>query len=462
MSAVSHVSPFTQWFCLNFRWYLHLISGEFIGSNLSMWPLQNQIETFRLSLPVEHVTHFAFPLLLSSVPGYIPNDSQLSASGPRYSLVTLSLHSNCWDPFPPCCAARLCMFNLFVAIRWYMAVVSLFTFASLTDGRTVRDLPKQRREKNRRPMTSRATLGYGAFHRHRLRNSLSVFDNLDHGADSFASLCLLFDLLNVFAIRFSFHLRRWLKGFARDLRGTPAASRKKNILQVCVKTTTFRRGFMFFSENPTLSDQDDVVTLVWRQHAVFDCIRKVWTLMKINFCPWYDIKQPLQITEHDLTINHIASEAHSIPSHRSQHFTSDDISSHASASHDIALHPVTCHCHNTKKSHHIKWHATSQLTTPPHLPSPYNQPHYFAANHMTSHTISQHRTSPPCAHTPQKHNQLPPDRTAEGFPFWQLPPVCPSLLAIYNFWWVSNMSEFHDGLNGKSDHWSRIRQQRIV
>ena len=28
-----------------------------------------------------------------------------------------------------------------------MAVVSLFTFASLTDGRTVRDLPKQHREK---------------------------------------------------------------------------------------------------------------------------------------------------------------------------------------------------------------------------------------------------------------------------------------------------------------------------
>ena len=29
-----------------------------------------------------------------------------------------------------------------------MAVVSLFTFALLTDGRTVRDLPKQHREKN--------------------------------------------------------------------------------------------------------------------------------------------------------------------------------------------------------------------------------------------------------------------------------------------------------------------------
>jgi len=30
---------------------------------------------------------------------------------------------------------------------------------------------------------SRATLGYGAFHRHRLRNGLSVFDTLDLGAN---------------------------------------------------------------------------------------------------------------------------------------------------------------------------------------------------------------------------------------------------------------------------------------
>ena len=39
------------------------------------------------------------------------------------------------------------LFNLFVANQWKMAVASLFTFASLTDGRTVRDLPKQHREK---------------------------------------------------------------------------------------------------------------------------------------------------------------------------------------------------------------------------------------------------------------------------------------------------------------------------
>ena len=49
---------------------------------------------------------------------------------------------------------------------------------------------------------SRATLGHGAFHRHRLRNGLSVFDTLDLGASEFASLYLLFNLLNVFAIRF--------------------------------------------------------------------------------------------------------------------------------------------------------------------------------------------------------------------------------------------------------------------
>ena len=33
-----------------------------------------------------------------------------------------------------------------------MAVVSLFTFSSLTDGRTVRDLPRQHREKKNRTL----------------------------------------------------------------------------------------------------------------------------------------------------------------------------------------------------------------------------------------------------------------------------------------------------------------------
>ena len=51
-------------------------------------------------------------------------------------------------------------------------------------------------------MTSRATLGYGAFHRHRLRNGLSVFDTFDLGANQFASLYLFFNLQNVVAIHY--------------------------------------------------------------------------------------------------------------------------------------------------------------------------------------------------------------------------------------------------------------------
>ena len=95
-----------------------------------------------------HTTFFPFPLLLSSVPGYIPKDSHLSASGPRYYLETLFLHS-AFLTYPPLCsvlpdpACLICLLQ-----SWdKMAVVFLFTFASLTDGRSARDVPKQRREK---------------------------------------------------------------------------------------------------------------------------------------------------------------------------------------------------------------------------------------------------------------------------------------------------------------------------
>jgi len=49
---------------------------------------------------------------------------------------------------------------------------------------------------SRHPMTSRTTLGYGAFHQHRLSLTLSTSELIN-----FAFVLLLFNLLNVFAIQ---------------------------------------------------------------------------------------------------------------------------------------------------------------------------------------------------------------------------------------------------------------------
>ena len=68
-------------------------------------------------------------------------------------------------------------------------------------------------------------------------------------------------------------------------------------------------------------------------------------------------------------------------------------------------------------SHHITWHDISQLAALPYLMSRHNQPHYCISPRSQPHNITYHITAHYIANTdtPQKHNQPPPDRTAEGW-----------------------------------------------
>ena len=109
VSAVSHVFTFYRnAFAWNFDG-MRSISGEFIPHRFKFVyvAITNQPWTlfFYLLYLWNPASTTAFPRLLSSVPGYIPKDSHLSASGPRYYLETLLLHSAFWNPFSSlfCC-----------------------------------------------------------------------------------------------------------------------------------------------------------------------------------------------------------------------------------------------------------------------------------------------------------------------------------------------------------------------
>ena len=107
---------------------------------------------FVVGISCQSLSFHLLPFLLSSVPGYCPKDSHLSVSGPRYYLVTLFLHSAFWLSSSLLCADGPRMFNLFVARKCeIMAVMSRFTVALLTEGRSARDLPKQHPDKKNLP-----------------------------------------------------------------------------------------------------------------------------------------------------------------------------------------------------------------------------------------------------------------------------------------------------------------------
>ena len=111
------------------KWWVRLPSNQFV----ILWPSQN----LSLWQSYPHGSHpcLSLPFLLFSVPGYIPKNSHLSISGQGIA----------WRPLPPfdfldlpsslfCAAGPACLICLLQSWN-IMAVVSLFTFASLTDGR---------------------------------------------------------------------------------------------------------------------------------------------------------------------------------------------------------------------------------------------------------------------------------------------------------------------------------------
>ena len=64
---------------------------------------------------------------------------------------------------------RSCFTGLHVALYVTMSIASITPADAFSS------------KVSRHPMTSRVTLGYGQYHRRRLRNGLSVFDYLDLG-----------------------------------------------------------------------------------------------------------------------------------------------------------------------------------------------------------------------------------------------------------------------------------------
>ena len=114
--------------------------------------------TFTLVRPLP----LPFHIFLSSGQGSFPKNSHLSFSGPGFLSSDPLPHSFLISSFLLCLFPRpsssacgfvipLCLFLLNLHCkRDMMAVASLFTFASLTDGRAARDLPKQHPEKKTR------------------------------------------------------------------------------------------------------------------------------------------------------------------------------------------------------------------------------------------------------------------------------------------------------------------------
>ena len=123
---------YSRWYCFFVSPSQDLISGIRVQIVLpvllfiSMLLIRNSM-AYRVDIHpfrIRRTTFFPFSLLLFSIPGCIPKESHLSASGPR-NPVTLFLHSAFWifcsvllDP--ACC---ICLFHS----EDKMAVLSLFT-----------------------------------------------------------------------------------------------------------------------------------------------------------------------------------------------------------------------------------------------------------------------------------------------------------------------------------------------
>ena len=134
-----HLLP--QCFCLKFRWYIHSISGEFIP---------HRFKFVYVAITSQPWTLF-FYLLTCGTPPPPPPFHAFSPPSQGISqriLIFLPLvQGTTWRPSSSILLSEPFFLSVLLQSGDKMAVVSLFTFASLTDGRTVRDLPKQHTEK---------------------------------------------------------------------------------------------------------------------------------------------------------------------------------------------------------------------------------------------------------------------------------------------------------------------------